>query len=173
MTNYDSRLASAVHSSLILSTCARAVSSSDDRSYSSVGHMVRSCSSVRIASHTSSSISCRHRRILRSSNVQPRMASCLDLEPEAHAWAKNSCSAASAQAQLASCSLHASPSASAKAASTSSHTMTAPSRQSSSFSRAISYPCSSAATAGEGDGALRKSANRNQHHNKGASPDRR
>jgi hypothetical protein len=72
MTNYDSGPASVVRLSLILSKCARAMSSFDNRSCPSVGCRLRSYSSARIASRTSRSISCRQRRILRSSNVPPR-----------------------------------------------------------------------------------------------------
>jgi hypothetical protein len=57
-TNYDSCPTSVVRSPLILSNCV--------------------CSSASIASRTSRSVSCRQRRIWRSSNVWLRLVSCLD-----------------------------------------------------------------------------------------------
>jgi hypothetical protein len=132
MTNYDSGPASVVRLSLILSKCARAMSSFDDRSCPSVGCgcVPTPLPELPLAPPGPSPVG------KEGFCVPPmfRRGCCLDLEPEAHSWAENSNSAASAQARLASRSLHASPSACTKAASPPSHVMTTPSRLSSCYS---------------------------------------
>jgi hypothetical protein len=133
-TSCNSRLASVARSLLILSMCAWILSSSADRFCLSGGCMPYSCSSTSIASHTSRSVSCRQRKIWRSSNVRLRSVSCLDLELEMHVWAKKSCWTALAQMQLASCSVCTSPRACSKATKPSSHTAMTPSLLSSSLS---------------------------------------
>jgi hypothetical protein len=113
-TSGDSYLASVARSSLILSTCARVMSSSDDKSRPKMGRKPCSSFSASITSHTSRSIYCRQRRILCSSNIRLSLVSCFNLEPEARTWAEKSCLAASAQTQLVSHSMNASPSARAR-----------------------------------------------------------
>jgi hypothetical protein len=154
MTCYDSRPASVARSPLILSTHTQVWSSSVDRSRLLGGCKPRSWSSASIASLTSMSLSYMQRRIWHSSNVRLRLVSCLDLELETRAWVKKSCWTTSAQTCLVSHFMCTFPRARSKTANPSSHTTMTPSLLSSSLSRARSCPCSSTATAFEGDGAL-------------------
>jgi hypothetical protein len=75
----------------VLFTHVRAFSSSTSRSHLAEGCRPRSSSSTNIASRTSRSVSCRHRRDLRSSNARLRVMSYPDWEWKAHTCVKKSC----------------------------------------------------------------------------------
>jgi hypothetical protein len=105
MTNCDSCRALAARSPSIPSTRAGISFSSTEKPHPLKGCRSCPCSSTSIISCTSMSVSCRQRTIWRSSNVQLRSMSYLDLELEASIQARKSCQSASAWKCMASCSM--------------------------------------------------------------------
>jgi hypothetical protein len=130
----DSHSASATCSPSIPTTRVQAVFSSADRSLLPEGCRPRSISSASIVSLTSRSVSCRQRRVSRSSSARPRYLNYPGWELEAHTWVEKPHCAVFARARSASHLALTSPSVRAYAVNPSSHAMTTPSRLSGSLS---------------------------------------
>jgi hypothetical protein len=154
LTECDSFMALAVHSTSIPATHSQSSSSSTD-----------------FSSLLSKCVSCKEIRIRRSSKIRLKLKQRRQMVAKARVLARLSCQTASAQAHSTSRSIQAFPRVHLKAIKPISHAKRAPSLVSSSLSQARSCSYNSmaitdVATTSEEEGALHQSTSRDRHHDK-------